>query len=141
MLICPTIITYVDNSALENLAIYKIFTSILSKASSRKSRTQHTSNQVQEVKSRSQSQSHVTVTSIHHTLSLYLSSLPLSQTQLAVALNDCAKDHLHKDHCMQAFGRNTLSLQIAWHAHQFHEQVVTEQLQGMIHFSPAGFYT
>ena len=28
---------------------------------------------------------------------------------IAVASNDCAKDCLHKDHCMQAFGRNTLS--------------------------------
>ena len=27
----------------------------------------------------------------------------------AVASNDCAIDHLHKDHCTQAFGRNTLS--------------------------------
>ena len=38
-----------------------------------------------------------------------MSSLPSSQTQLAVALNNCAQDRLHKDHCMQAFGRNTLS--------------------------------
>ena len=28
---------------------------------------------------------------------------------IAVASNDCAKDCLHKDHCVQAFGRNTLS--------------------------------
>ena len=27
----------------------------------------------------------------------------------AVASNDCAIDHLHKNRCMQAFGRNTLS--------------------------------
>ena len=33
---------------------------------------------------------------------------------LAVASNDCAKDHLHKDHCMQAFGRNTLSKPHNW---------------------------
>ena len=28
---------------------------------------------------------------------------------LAVVSNDCARDCLHKDHCAQAFGRNTLS--------------------------------
>ena len=27
----------------------------------------------------------------------------------AVASNNCAIDHLHKDHCTRAFGRNTLS--------------------------------
>ena len=39
--------------------------------------------------------------------------LPNIQTVLlpavAVASNDCTKDHLHKDCCAQAFGRNTLS--------------------------------
>ena len=39
----------------------------------------------------------------------YLSSLPLVTDPIAVALNNCARDHLHKDHCAQAFGRNTLS--------------------------------
>ena len=39
----------------------------------------------------------------------YLSSLPLVTDPIAVASNDCARDRLHKDHCMQAFGRNTLS--------------------------------
>ena len=39
----------------------------------------------------------------------YLSSLPLVTDPIAVASNDYAKDRLHKDHCAQAFGRNTLS--------------------------------
>ena len=43
-----------------------------------------------------------------HSLS-YLSSLPLVTDPIAVASNDCARDRLHKDHCAQAFGRNTLS--------------------------------
>ena len=39
----------------------------------------------------------------------YLSSLPLVTEPIAVASNDYARDHLHKDRCAQAFGRNTLS--------------------------------
>ena len=39
----------------------------------------------------------------------YLSSLPLVTDPIAVASNDCAIDRLHKDRCVQAFGRNTLS--------------------------------
>ena len=39
----------------------------------------------------------------------YLSSLPLVTYPIAVALNNCARDCLHKDCCMQAFGTNTLS--------------------------------
>ena len=39
----------------------------------------------------------------------YLSSLSLVTDPIAVASNNCAIDHLHKDHCAQAFGRNTLS--------------------------------
>ena len=39
----------------------------------------------------------------------YLSSLPLVTDPIAVASNNCARDRLHKDHCAQAFGRNTLS--------------------------------
>ena len=38
-----------------------------------------------------------------------MSSLPLITDPIAVALNDCARDHLHEDHCTQAFGGNTLS--------------------------------
>ena len=51
------------------------------------------------------------VTVTHHTSHSfsYLSSLPLVTDPVAVASNDCAIDHLHKDCCAQAFGRNTLS--------------------------------
>ena len=46
----------------------------------------------------------------------YLSSLPLVTDPVAVALNDCAIDRLHKDRCAQAFGRNTLSKpHSGWH--------------------------
>ena len=53
----------------------------------------------------------ITVTVTHHTSHpfSYLSSLPLVTDPITVALNDCARDRLHKDRCMQAFGRNTLS--------------------------------
>ena len=53
----------------------------------------------------------ITVTVTHHTSHSfsYLSSLPLVTDPIAVASNDCAIDHLHKDRCAQAFGRNTLS--------------------------------
>ena len=51
------------------------------------------------------------MTVTHHTSHSfsYLSSLPLVTDPIAVASNDCARDCLHKDHCMQAFGRNTSS--------------------------------
>ena len=64
---------------------------------------------IHQVKSRKSSDAYChTVT--HHTSHSfsYLSSLPLVTDPIAIALNDCARDHLHKDRCTQAFGRNTL---------------------------------
>ena len=60
-------------------------------------------------KSSPESQVTITVTvtrdshTIRHILS-YLSSSPFVTDPIAVALNDCAIDSLHKDRCAQAFG-------------------------------------
>ena len=47
---------------------------------------------------------------IHMSCSFHICQVyPCHRLKSAVALNDCAIDYLHKDHCTQAFGGNTLS--------------------------------
>ena len=41
-----------------------------------------------------------------------------------MASNDCAIDHLHKDHCAQAFGRNTLSKPHSSWGSQLHTAII-----------------
>ena len=67
------------------------------------------SSQVQKVKSRLSSRSN-TWQSHHASHSfIFVKFTPCHRPNSAVASDDCARDHLHKDHCAQAFGRNTLS--------------------------------
>ena len=65
-----------------------------------------------QVKKSSHAYHHAVTCDIHihmsHSFS-YLSSLPFVTDPIAVASNDCARDHLHNNHCTQAFGKNTLS--------------------------------
>ena len=68
------------------------------------------SSQVQKVKSRLSSCSNMWQSHPYITLPFIFVKFTLChRPNSAVASNDCAKDCLHKDHCTQAFGRNTLS--------------------------------
>ena len=73
-----------------------------------------------------------------HSLFIFV-KFTLITDSIAVALNDCAKDCLHKDYCMQAFSRNTLSKPhnwlpqrgtalSLWHPYSIHD--ISSDLQG-----------
>ena len=97
------------------------------------------SSQVQKVKSRLSSRSNTWQSHPYITLPFIFVKFTLITDSIAVASNNCAKDCLHIDCCVQAFGRNTLSKPhnwlpqrgtalYLWHPYSIHN--ISSDLQG-----------